>query len=136
MDKLAAAGFPLATRIVTPPCLIEVYPHPALIELMAAAVRLPYKVGKSRKYWPAASPVERRSRLLAIWSSITTALEQHIGGVLEALPLPEPTASGLILKAFEDKIDAIVCAWVGIEALEGRAMPFGDEDASIWIPVR
>jgi hypothetical protein len=31
-------------------------------------------------------------------------------------------------------VDAIVCAWVGIAVLEGRAEPFGDDDAAIWIP--
>ena len=28
----------------------------------------------------------------------------------------------------------LICAWVAICGLEGRAAPFGDENSSIWIP--
>tara|TARA_B100002003_G_scaffold148670_1_gene137814 strand:+ start:724 stop:861 length:138 start_codon:yes stop_codon:yes gene_type:complete len=38
------------------------------------------------------------------------------------------------LKTYEDGIDALVCAWVGIEYLRGAATPYGDDDAAIWIP--
>jgi len=31
------------------------------------------------------------------------------------------------MKAFEDKMDAVVCAWVGICALESKAVPYGDD---------
>ncbi|MFK4771902.1 hypothetical protein [Rhizobium sp. ZW T2_16] len=53
-------GFPLLTLGSTIPALIEVYPHPALIELAAAAKRLPYKHGKAGKYWPEDTPAARR----------------------------------------------------------------------------
>ena len=39
------------------------------------------------------------------------------------------------LKAYEDALDAIVCAWIAICALEARAVPFGDETSAIWIPL-
>ena len=42
--------------------------------------------------------------------------------------------AGLEMKAFEDALDAIVCAWVAICVLEGRAEPYGDEESAIWIP--
>lgn len=45
-----ALGYPLATGKIIPPCLIEVDPHPALIELMAAARRLPYKQSRMAAY--------------------------------------------------------------------------------------
>ena len=48
----ARAGYPLLTSGASFPALIEVYPHPALIELAKANRRLPYKHAKSRKYWP------------------------------------------------------------------------------------
>jgi predicted RNase H-like nuclease len=57
------AGFPLLTNSIQLPGIIEVYPHPALIELAAASERLPYKVSKTRKYWPDATPLERRGSL-------------------------------------------------------------------------
>jgi predicted RNase H-like nuclease len=50
------------------------------------------------------------------------------------LPPIEPKASAVELKAFEDMLDAIVCCWVAICALQGRAIPFGDDTSAIWIP--
>jgi hypothetical protein len=34
----------------------------------------------------------------------------------------------------ENKIDALVCAWVEIKVKEGCAMAIGDHEASIWLP--
>lgn len=51
-----------------------------------------------------------------------------------ALPKLELDASGVDVKAYEDALDAVVCAWVGVCALEGRAAPFGNEESAIWIP--
>ncbi len=61
-------------------------------------------------------------------------MDLKIAGVVNALPAPDPAASGVALKAFEDILDAVVCAWVGACALEGRARPFGDEVSAIWFP--
>ena len=38
-------------------------------------------------------------------------------------------------KGVEDTLDALICAWAGVEFLRGRAEPFGDADAAIWIPL-
>ena len=57
-----------------------------------------------------------------------------VEGVAEMMPVPSTAAKGAALKAFEDKLDAIVCAWVGICVIEGRATPFGDQDSAIWVP--
>lgn len=56
-------GHGLLTKEVRLPGLLEVYPHPALVELMRAEKRLPYKHGKIRNYWPTESPVSRRTKL-------------------------------------------------------------------------
>lgn len=133
-NHLSISGYPLATLTVSPPCTIEVYPHPALLALTGAAERLPYKVGKRRSYWPAATGLDRLERLFTVWRSICLALDAQIGGVAAALPLPAPESSNAVLKSFEDKLDAIVCAWVGIETINGRTKPYGDADAAIWIP--
>ena len=37
------------------------------------------------------------------------------------------------MKAYEDTLDAVICAWVAGCALEGRAKAFGDENSAIWI---
>ncbi len=133
----AAVGFPLATSttpVGTPKRLVEVYPHPALITLTGASYRLPYKVSRSRRYWPDSSPGERISNLLAQFEEILTALSTQIRDL--PIELPDPTsvvpASGL--KRHEDSLDALVCAWVGTKYLEEEAKPYGDDPAAIWVP--
>ncbi|MBA8853802.1 putative RNase H-like nuclease [Ochrobactrum intermedium] len=127
-------GYALATETIFPRALIEVYPHPALVELACAAERLPYKAQKARKYWPSINAQQRRENLLLQWYEIVSLLEAKISGVGRMLPPIEPKASAVELKAFEDMLDAIVCCWVAICALQGRAIPFGDDTSAIWIP--
>ncbi len=64
-----------------------------------------------------------------------TLLEREIMGVQAAFPRLEMSASGVEVKAYEDALDAVVCAWVAICVLEGRARLFGDENSAIWIPI-
>ena len=139
-DRLRAdfteAGYPLLTDGMRSPGLIEVYPHPALVELAQAPRRLPYKSQKTAQYWPELSLGERRARLLDQWAQIIKLLDDEIEGVAELLPVPDLTTKGAALKAFEDKLDAIVCAWVGICVLEDRATAFGDDDSAIWVPTK
>jgi predicted RNase H-like nuclease len=133
--RFDAAGYPLLTRGIASPGVIEVYPHPALVELANAAERLPYKASKVAKYWPSATPVQRRALLYGEWARIVQLLENKIAGVAPALAIPTESASRRDLKAFEDKLDAVICACVGVCALETRATPFGDERSAIWIPM-
>ena len=120
------AGYSLRTDKIAPiRGVIEVYPHPALVELAGASERLPYKASKARAYWPSAAPPERRARLYRQWSEIVMRLEGEIAGL---------NASGVEVKAYEDALDGIICSWVAVCALDGRAMPFGDENSAIWIP--
>ncbi len=129
-----AASYPLQTVAIAPPSLIEVYPHPALVALANVAQRLPYKAAKVRRYWPEFKPEERRAALYGQWRSIVTLLEGEISGVAQALPELEPKTSGAAVKSYEDMLDAVVCAWVAICALNSRATPFGDQYSAIWIP--
>jgi predicted RNase H-like nuclease len=115
--------------------LIEVYPHPALIAFLNAPRRLEYKAANARKYWPSLSVAERHRKLREVWTLIVEALERRIAGVADALPFPEADLRGWRLKAYEDKLDAVVCAAVAIACLKGEAKTFGDEQAAIWVPV-
>jgi predicted RNase H-like nuclease len=128
------AGYPLRTNIIELPGLVEVYPHPALVELAGASTRLTYKASRVHTYWPTASRAERRDRLYRVWDKIVVLLEKEIAGVGMALPILGPFASAVEVKSYEDELDAIVCAWVAICVLEGRATSFGDENSAIWIP--
>lgn len=112
--------------------LLEVYPHPALLVLLGRDRRVPYKVSRSRQYWPGASPTERVGLLLREFRQIHAALAARIENVDVPLPRSVPTLSAL--KRFEDTLDALISAWVGIECLEGRGDAFGDSTAAIWCP--
>lgn len=125
-DTFGKLGYPVAVKDVRRPerALVEVYPHPALLTLTGDARRLPYKIGKRARTWASVRPH---------WERILASLHERIDGV--ALPLPVE-ASRSSLKRWEDALDALVCAWVGVEYVEGRAVPYGDATAAIWCPTR
>ena len=133
-NACADAGYTLATdpQGLNTPALIEVYPHPALLALMGKDYRLPYKTGKTRTYWPGKDIAERIYELRAVMDGILTRLKLQFAGI----PLAEcpecPTLRGL--KQTEDQIDALICCWTGVLAIEGEAVALGDQDAAIWVP--
>lgn len=133
-DGFAKFGFTLATHPRNRPnrALIETYPHPALLALMKVNYRVPYKVSKSRKYFPNLDIQQRFGHIASKLTEIRTELSRTIYGV--SLRIPIWPASLSALKPIEDQIDALVCAWVGIQVLEGRATVFGDQNAAIWLP--
>ncbi len=130
----AEAGFPLATLGGPPPCpaVLEVYPHPAVMMLLEASYRVPYKASRAGKYWPGRSVKERVLAICAELRRIEQALQQRIREIPQIVPAEVATLS--MLKRYEDALDAAVCAWVGVCYLENRIEGFGDEDAAIWIP--
>lgn len=71
------AGFPIATSKTVasqPHHVLEVYPHPALLALLHRQYRVPYKVGKTRRYWPTLALDQRIAALLCEFSAIHDAL--------------------------------------------------------------
>lgn len=139
-EGLANLGYPLATSAVpvgTPSHVLEVYPHPALLRLVNAAYRVPYKVAKVRAYRkPDESVQDGWRNLRAQWRLVLAALSAHV----HDLPAPlleaanDESARASRLKRFEDALDALICAWVGARFLEGSAVAYGDEDAAVWCP--
>jgi predicted RNase H-like nuclease len=138
-DEFADLGYPLVTTAApreSTPALIEVYPHPALLVLMHASYRVPYKVSKAARYWPTAPPFERRQKLVEIWDGILRALSDTISGARLPLPTRDEAESlrTSVLKRYEDALDALVCGWVGVQYLDGLCTAYGDETAAIWTP--
>ncbi len=141
-DQLRADFAALGYRLLTSgseqatPALIEVYPHVALLALLNRNYRVPYKVSRSGQYWKAEqfSRSERIERLLDQFREIKTGLDAHIRGIPEFIPEPSEVTTLALLKPVEDMLDGLICAWVGIEHLEGRTVGLGDHTAAIWIP--
>jgi predicted RNase H-like nuclease len=130
------AAFTLVTTPQQEPrrALLEVYPHVALLALCNAERRLPYKLSRRAKnFGQIDDPKARLEAVRNEWNRILARLKREIdidldvGGNIATL-------GGW--KAWEDVIDAIVCAWVGLEWAAGRTTAFGDELAAIWVPER
>ena len=133
-----ASSHPLVTtqlEMGAVPSLIEVYPHPALLTLLDVQKRAPYKASKTGTYWKGKDLVTRGQLLLEQWHLILDALKVEIDGIDLPIPMvfkPGMTIAGL--KRYEDALDALICAWVGIRYLEGRCDAYGDDSAAIWVP--
>ncbi len=136
-DQFRGAGYELVTSPDSASVarkLIEVYPHPALLALLGASYRIPYKVQKSLRYWPGVDVSERIVRLLSQLGNIHAAICTEIDGVSLALPTPAAVPSLSSLKRYEDALDALVCSWVATQFSLGRAMAFGDATGAVWVP--
>ena len=130
-------GYPLATADTkpgTPGCLVEVFPHPALLTLLDENYRIPYKVLRTKTLWPDASLPERKILIRNSLDRILDALKSEIDGINLAIDPQIDSASFDALLPYEHALDALVCAWVGIRFLEGKATPYGDSYAAIWVP--
>ena len=134
----AALGYSLHTNSSdqTAAALIECYPHVALLALLKRDYRVPYKVSRSGQYWKAEKLTcsERIERLLEQFQAINAGLDEHISGIPDVIPEPSEVTTLASLKPVEDMLDGLICAWIGIEHLEGRTVGLGDNTASIWIP--
>lgn len=135
-DGFRQAGFPLSTVAGALPALIEVYPHPALLTLMKETYRFKYKLSKRAALWPKAAPQVRLVNVVSAFGGIVAALSREVR--LERCAIPLPGLNDRLrpsrLKAFEDSIDALVSAWIGITYLDCAGRMYGDENAAIWVP--
>jgi predicted RNase H-like nuclease len=137
MAQLRKIGYSLET---TSPAtrskrrVLEVYPHPALLALLKRDYRVPYKVSNSSKYWKGESVPTRIERLLNEFSGIFGALQNVFGDLGFELPSKLDITTLSALKRYEDGLDALVCAWVGQQHLQGNTRPYGDIDSAIWVP--
>ena len=137
MRQLRALGYALETAnpsIVSTRRAIEVYPRPALLVLLERDYRVPYKVSNSSKYWKGDSVRDRIDRLLTEFARICESLQNALGDLGFALPVKADIPNLSTLKRYEDALDALVCAWVGLQHLHGNTAPYGDNDSAIWVP--
>lgn len=130
-------GFPLAvenTLTKIKPSLIEVYPHPALLSLLNIDYRFPYKVSKRNKFWKQQSPDAKKNNLTQAFNRILACLNEKFININLKIPASDDFCSFADLKRYEDALDSLICAWVGVLYLEGSCIPYGDNKAAIWIP--
>ena len=73
-------------------------------------------------------------RLFDNFCLIIGHLSRHIGSLDSQIIFPKVVRTLSSLKALEDTIDRVVCAWVGTRFLADLAEPYGDDTAAILIP--
>ena len=105
-----------------------------MLVLLDREYRVPYKVSKSRKYWPQATVEERIRKLLGEFTSIERALNRALRETHIPLPSPSEVQKLRQLKRYEDVLDALISAWVGTQYVDGRSNAYGDAKAAIWVP--
>jgi predicted RNase H-like nuclease len=142
-EAFTRAGYPLATdrsQVAAGHAVVEVYPLAALVRLMDVEVRPAYKVAKMARYFRTAIPPlsqnQRIDRLLETWTNIVTVLGREISVLRFELPDRSTLKFVTELKPYEDKLDALISALVGVCVLEGKAEPFGNDNCAIWVPIK
>ena len=135
-DQFKSRGFRLATTRMgagTCPAIIEVYPHTALLSLLHAKERVPYKITKAAHYNPHMGPDAARDCVRSKWRRIGSALGEYIS-IPSHWEFPSRTSRVRQMKSYEDALDALICAWVGIQYLDGCISAHGGETGAIWTP--
>lgn len=135
--ELISLGFEWAStsEMNEKPIFAEVYPHTAIIEMLNLEKRLPYKESKRRAYWPDKSLDQRNELLHQSFSILYEALKERISNFSCLFqPLSNTIHQRMILKSYEDCLDALVCAWTGYQIILGKANVYGDDVSAIWVP--
>jgi len=87
---------------------IEVFPHPAIVELFDLPLILKYKKGRL---------LERRLELIRLHQYIVKVLptftpKLHLTWAEDSVLFTEIPSTGTALKALEDRLDSLICAYV------------------------
>jgi hypothetical protein len=118
--KLEGHRLKTATSLQYPLTLAQIYPHPALLRLMAVKERVKFKAGKTTAYWRGATRKSRVSFVRHELRKIGQRLDERIVGVVDLIDV-EKRERLSALKPVEDKIDAII--WPESERRSSMIMP-------------
>lgn len=112
-DRTVALGLSLEARgfahapTIAPQTLgrfqIEVFPHPAIVNLFGLDRILKYKKGRL---------IDRAAELLKLRSLILELAQFEPSLQITSIDLPEIPRTGAALKDLEDRLDSLICAYV------------------------
>ena len=117
VNRLKGLGFEQDPRLNAEKAVFEVYPHAAIVELFGLDEVLRYKKKSGRSYEKAWSEMERFQDYL---KSLQNPSIDH--------PVLEKDVEGLKgrkLKNVEDRLDAVLCAYLGVECFQNGLKVFG-----------
>ncbi|HEV2615350.1 MAG TPA: DUF429 domain-containing protein [Candidatus Acidoferrales bacterium] len=133
--QLESLGFrhaPLLTHPLSGHVMLEVYPHPALVELFRLPHTIKYKKGNVTERRRGQRELQQR---LGELSSLSPPLEMT-AQLYNPLQIDTNSLFGIALKSNEDRLDAIVCAYIAYYYWfwgPRRAHLFGDVDSGYII---
>ena len=110
--SLEARGFDHAPTIVPQQVgryQIEVYPHAAMVQLFQLERILKYKKGRIAQRKVELKKLQQY--ILDILPQLTPAL--NLDNFLSAIAQPLDALTGTALKAIEDQLDSLICAYIG-----------------------
>jgi predicted RNase H-like nuclease len=140
-ESLASQGFEVAPSKLAVGAagryVLEVFPHPAHVELFSLAERLPYKKGRVASRRAAFEAYQGHLRALLAAELPAVLADSRVDWLLSQGAL---AAGGRELKRVEDQLDALTCAFVAYHCwrygTEGFRV-FGDEaTGAIVVPRR
>jgi predicted RNase H-like nuclease len=137
--RLGELGFSYSDHIAaseTRRVVVEIFPHPAMVAIFGLARTLKYKAKQGRT----------RATQLAAWREYQAhlrALAQAdpplLGDLTSLLETDLASLGPRALKGYEDRVDALFCAYIGLYAYRwgaARCKAFGSlEGGSIFTPV-
>ena len=118
--------------------LIEVYPHTAIIEYLNLDYRYEYKVSKKNKFksWSSLSASQKNEKLIENLQNLVVQLAKRVPNIYNFFIKLDSKKKYSVnqLKGYEDAIDSVVCALVGMDFLFGNAIGYGNDKGTIWVP--
>lgn len=138
VERLAEHGFRHVSAIAAGESgrlVTEVYPHAAMIGVFGLPKTLKYKARPGRDKAVRAEAWRHYQRLLLGLATAEPAVREHA----ELLAVDVTTLRGQALKGYEDKVDALMCAYIALFAHRWgaeRCQSFGDmQSGYIFTPV-
>ncbi|MBC7098697.1 DUF429 domain-containing protein [Candidatus Bipolaricaulota bacterium] len=112
VEKLSELGFELTAQVEKGAAVrqvVEVFPHPAMVELFGLERTLKYKAKKGR-------PLEFRLKEFSQYVELLRSLKRWQPALAAGALLPKALHGlrGRALKALEDLLDACFCAYIGL----------------------
>ena len=142
IQSLREQGYFLATKNnkVHRKAVLEVYPHTAIIEYLNLDYRYEYKVSKKNSYrnWKSLTKEERNRKLINNLNHLIVNLGKRVINIEDYLPQLNSDVHyvGWYLKGYEDMIDSLISALVGMDYLLDNVIGYGAEDGTIWVPTK
>jgi predicted RNase H-like nuclease len=137
-SQLASRGFRHAPDLAHPEnqrVMLEVYPHPALLELFQLPSTIKYKKGNIARKRSGQRELQERLKELSLFAPPLESTPR----LSEFLATDTNLLRGTDLKAHEDELDAIVCAYIAYHYWfwgPGGTRLFGDLDSGyIILPI-